>query len=194
MKIEVGDWVRVKQGRWAGCTGFVRRINELKRMSEVEFIYDDEFCWFYNYKLELFNEKRNTMEITQYTRKPFPVDAVEVTLANIDEVAQWCKGTIEQEPTRILGTETLLPVIKINGQGENRGKVFTATLGCYIVDLKGSYRVYKPAQFDASFDKVSTDEEQNLPSNSSCTICNPVSQKEYLADSLLEAGASSREL
>lgn len=99
------------------------------------------------------------MEITQYTRKPFPVDAVQVSLQNIEEVAAWCKGTVEQVPTRMLGTQTLLPCIKIQGQGENREKQFVASLGCFIVELKGSYRVYKPAQFEASFDLLNESSE-----------------------------------
>jgi hypothetical protein len=107
------------------------------------------------------------MDTQQYTRKPFPVTAVQVTLQNIDEVAEWSKGTIEQVSTKMLGTETPLPVIKIQGQGDNRGKEFTATLGCYVVELKGSFRVYKPAQFDASFELLPVQEADtngNVPS------------------------------
>jgi len=107
------------------------------------------------------------MDIRQYTRKPFPVGAVQVSLQNIEKVAEWCRGTIEQVSTRMLGTETFLPAIKIQGQGENRGKEFTATLGCWVVELKGSYRVYKPAQFDATFDELS-------PENNSVEYVNGV--------------------
>lgn len=94
------------------------------------------------------------METRQYTRKPFPVNAVQVTLQNIEQVAEWCRGTVELVSTRMLGTSTDLPVIKIQGQGDNRGKLFTASLGCFVVEQKGSFRVYKPAQFEASFDTV----------------------------------------
>ena len=100
------------------------------------------------------------MEIKQYTRKTFPVNVAQVTLQNIDEVAEWCKGTIEYVPTKMLGALTDLPVIKIQGQGENRGKEVTAQLGCYIVEHKGSFRVYKPAQFEASFDELADPDEQ----------------------------------
>jgi hypothetical protein len=98
------------------------------------------------------------MDIKQYTRKPFPVAAVQVSLQNIQEIAEWCRGTVEQVSTRMLGTETFLPAIKIQGQGENRGKEFTATLGCWVVELKGSYRVYKPQQFEATFDELEVEE------------------------------------
>jgi len=106
------------------------------------------------------------MNVQQYTRKPFPVDAAQLTLQNLHEVAEWCKGTIEYVPTKMLGTMTDLPVIKIQGQGDNRGKEFTATLGCYIVELKGSFRVYKPQQFESSFDLIAQSDDnygEHLP-------------------------------
>lgn len=94
------------------------------------------------------------MEIKQFNRITFPVNAVQVTLQNIEEVAEWCKGTIEQRPTKMMGTTTDLPVIRLKGQGNNRGQEFEAALGCWVVELKGSFRSYKPAQFDASFEEV----------------------------------------
>lgn len=93
------------------------------------------------------------MEIKQYTRKPFPVNAVQVSLQNVDEVAEWAGGTVSLRPTKMMGTYTDLPVIILKGQGENRGKEFEAPLGCWIVELNGSFRSYKPQQFDATFDE-----------------------------------------
>lgn len=93
------------------------------------------------------------LELKEYDRKSFTVVAVQVTLDNVNQVAEWCKGTVEKIPTRMMGTETLLPCIKIKGQGNNKGQVFTATLGCYVVELKGSFRVYKQNSFASSFDE-----------------------------------------
>lgn len=93
------------------------------------------------------------MDIKQFTRKPFPVNAVQVGLDNVHELADWCGGKVEMKATKMMGTTTDLPVIILEGQGENRGKVFEAALGCWVVELKGSFRVYKPAQFEASFDE-----------------------------------------
>lgn len=93
------------------------------------------------------------MDTNEYIRKPFTVTAVEVTLENINEVAEWCKGTVVMETVRMLGTETKLPVIKLKGQGDSRGKEFSATLGCYVVELKGAFRIYKQVQFFQSFEQ-----------------------------------------
>lgn len=100
------------------------------------------------------------MDIKQFTRKPFPVNAVQVTLQNVDEVAQWCGGDVALRPTKMMGTYTDLPVILLKGQGENRGKDFEAALGCWIVELKGSFRSYKPQQFESSFDEYVDQETQ----------------------------------
>lgn len=94
------------------------------------------------------------MELKQFTRIALPVNAVEVTLNDIEEIAKWCGGTIEQKSTRMMGTSVNLPVIKLQGQGDNRGKVFEASLGCWIVELRGSFRAFKPTQFESSFQAV----------------------------------------
>lgn len=119
--------------------------------------------------------ERGTMEIKQYTRKPFPVSAVQVTLQNIQEVAEWCKGTIEYRPTRMMGTTTDLPIIRLKGQGDNRGKEFEAALGCWVVELKGSFRSYKPAQFDASFDEIVIVKD-HLP-DEACSVCDDTNKQ-----------------
>jgi hypothetical protein len=100
------------------------------------------------------------MELQEATRKSFPVKVVQVTLQNIEEVAEWCKGTIEYVPTKMMGTTTPLPVVKIEGVGTERGKMFLATLGCWVVEFKGSFRSFKPAQFDSSFNILPPKEEE----------------------------------
>ena len=90
------------------------------------------------------------MDVKEYTRKTFSVNAVELSLENYKEVAEWCGGTVEMVPTRLIGVLTKLPVVKI---ANNKGQDFVASLGCYVVELKGSFRVYKPVQFNDSFDE-----------------------------------------
>jgi hypothetical protein len=92
------------------------------------------------------------MQIEKYDRKPFSVMAVQINFENIYEVAQWCKGTIVGQKTKMLGVDTAVPSIQLEGSGESRGKPVIATLGCYIVELNGSFRVYKPASFTATFE------------------------------------------
>lgn len=91
------------------------------------------------------------MNIEKYDRRPFSVEAVQVNFENVHEVAKWCKGDVIKQKTKMLGIDTDVPAVRFEGQGDNRGKSFVATLGCYIVELKGNFRVYKPAAFDATF-------------------------------------------
>lgn len=100
------------------------------------------------------------MSRTEYVRKSFTVVAEEVTFENVHQVAEWCKGKVVMESTKLLGTETKLPVILLKGQGDNRGKEFKATLGCFVVELKGSFRVYKNAQFFSSFEKAEHEDKE----------------------------------
>lgn len=93
------------------------------------------------------------LELEEYDRKPFSVTAVEVTLGNIEQVAEWCKGTLDTQDTKMMGTTVKLPVIKLKGQGKDKDRVFTANIGCFVVDHKGSFRMYKPAQFHQMFNK-----------------------------------------
>lgn len=91
------------------------------------------------------------LEIKKFSRRPFDVNAVQVTLDNIDELTEWCKGRKDQAPTKMMGTETMLPCIKLPGQGANKKQEFTANIGSWIVEFKGNFRVYKPVQFRATF-------------------------------------------
>lgn len=120
-------------------------------------------------------------EPTEYVRKSFTVKAEEVTYANIEAVAKWCKGRLDTETTRVIGgNEIKLPVIKLQGQGEDRGKELVARLGCFVVYSKGRFRVYNEPQFYRAFEKQEpvtseTNEEDEKECNGSdeCGICNP---------------------
>jgi len=90
---------------------------------------------------------------TEYVRKPFGVKAEEITYENIEAIAEWCKGRVDNETSRILGAgEVKLPVVKIDGTGEDAGRELVARLGYFIVQFGKRFRVYKPAQFRAAFD------------------------------------------
>lgn len=107
------------------------------------------------------------LEIKQFDRRPFTVSAVQVTLDNIEYLANWCKGKIDQAPTKMMGTETLLPCVKIPGQGAHKDQWFTANIGSWIVEFKGSFRVYKPVQFKATFVESETHEQEQYIDSSS---------------------------
>lgn len=93
------------------------------------------------------------LEFKDYDRKPFSVRAVEVTYKNIEQIAELTNGTMDTKTTRLIGAETELPIVRIQGQGDDKGKEFVAELGCFLVELRGRFRVYKPAQFRSVFEE-----------------------------------------
>lgn len=94
------------------------------------------------------------MDTKSYNRIPFTVEAVEVNFENVDAVAAWCGGEVDKVKAKAMGTEMVVPAVKIKGYGENRNKFFTAAVGFFIVKFDNKYRVYKPAAFHATFEAV----------------------------------------
>lgn len=96
------------------------------------------------------------MELQEYVRKPFPVKAVQVDFQNAYQVAEWCKGSVVLRKTRLLGGagkgEMDLPTVVFKGTGDYRDKEFVAGMGDWIVELRGNFRVFKKAQFKATFE------------------------------------------
>lgn len=93
------------------------------------------------------------LQLEDYDRVSFPVKGVEVTFENYQAVAEWCKGRVGSEPTRLLGTTADLPVIFIKGYGDNKAKEQKATIGCFVVSFNGTFRVYRPNIFSGAFVK-----------------------------------------
>jgi hypothetical protein len=102
------------------------------------------------------------METKLFTRKPFAVNAVQVTLQNIQEVAEWCNGTIEYRQTKMMNTTIDLPFIVLKGLSNTRGQDPEAAFGHWVVELKGKFRTYKPQQFETTFEEVSTPDVEVL--------------------------------
>jgi len=93
------------------------------------------------------------MEFIDCIRRPFEVKAIEVTLQNVEQVAAWCRGTVGEAKVKMMGTETVLPCIELKGQGIKKNQTFVAQLGHFIVEHKGSFRVYRRQQFEQTFEK-----------------------------------------
>lgn len=113
------------------------------------------------------------IDFREATRKPFPVKVVQVTLANIREVAEWCNGTVKNRPHRLGEATTILPVIILNAVPKKDGdQPIEARLGYWIVEMKNNFRAYKNTQFQSAFDLLPTDEEiaQSMEADSAATL------------------------
>jgi len=89
------------------------------------------------------------METQKYMRRPFAVEAVQVSPSNCDEIAKWCGGKIEQRPYKMLGfDDVMLPAIMVT---ESDGKVIQARIGSFVVGMNGKFRVMRKKQFHDMF-------------------------------------------
>jgi len=87
------------------------------------------------------NEKRNTMEFATFVRKPFVVDAVEITTENIAEVAKYVGDLREKEDGTpyILVDRRLVP------------NVFKVYPGFYMTKMGENIRCYSRKIFREQF-------------------------------------------
>lgn len=103
---------------------------------------------------EIPTEKRSTMQIENFIRRPFDVRAVQVTPQNAAEVAEWCGGTVGKAKYKLLGSfDTELDTVVVPGSGVSQGKTFVAKIGSWVVELDGSFRVYRKRQMQEMFIK-----------------------------------------
>ncbi len=85
------------------------------------------------------------LETNKYARKPFHVDAVQVTADNIEEVASWCEGDIvgdAETETRYVKVKVYRPIT------ERQTKAF---VGDWVLYAGTGFKVYTPKAFEKSF-------------------------------------------
>jgi hypothetical protein len=88
------------------------------------------------------------MKTHKFARKPFYVDAVRVSEANIEEVAAWCEGEIKNDAE---GRKHIY--IKSVYRPINE-KQTMAYIGDWVLKADTGFKVYVPKAFDKSFEKV----------------------------------------
>lgn len=91
------------------------------------------------------------METQIFTRRPFPVNAVQVTPQNVAEVAEWCGGKVGTGSYKLAGFETPLATVLVPGNGPNKGQMVEARIGSYITEQNGNFRVWRRKQFHDTF-------------------------------------------
>lgn len=98
-----------------------------------------------------------TININTFVRKPFYVQAVEVTAANMAEVAEWCGGEILSEKQ---GRRSVLyikvPVVR--PMSEKQTKAFAKDL---VLKTNTGFKVYTPTSFEACFDPAGKEAAQS---------------------------------
>lgn len=103
-------------------------------------------------------ENNPIMKTEKYTRKPFEVEAVQVTDENFEDVAAWCDGTIvtsrspksedglfESESERYIKVDVSRPL------NERQTKAY---VGDWLLSAVKGFKVYADGPFTRNFTKV----------------------------------------
>lgn len=108
------------------------------------------------------SEQGEKVETLKFVRKPFYVDAVRVTSANMADVAKWCGGTVRQAkpdgdvqqgrvPQKYVEVPVYLPM-------NDRQKM--AFVGDWVLFAGKGYKVYTNPAFNKTFQAVSVEVPQ----------------------------------
>lgn len=88
-----------------------------------------------------------TLKTEKFARKPFYVDAVQITEGNMQDVAKWCQGKVESTDAG----ENYIKVRVHRPLNERQTKAF---VNDWILFAGSGYKVYTPKAFNQSFERV----------------------------------------
>lgn len=99
-------------------------------------------------------ESANMVEPVKYVRKPFEVDAVQVTEGNIEEVKDWCQGTLQQD-----GNRQFIKVHVARALNERQTKAFP---GDWVLYAGAGFKVYTNKAFHKTFEQPEGVKKDNM--------------------------------
>lgn len=79
-----------------------------------------------------------------YTRKPFSVEAIQITKANMVHVAAWCKGTLIEDRGK--------PFIEVEVHNPLNERQKKGYIGDWVLQSTSGFKVYTQKSFDKTFD------------------------------------------
>lgn len=96
-----------------------------------------------------------SVKIEKFVRKQFPVDCVQVTAENIEEVAKWCNGTIHETDPEIAEkfkkpVQRWIQVDVQNAMNERQTKAFVDD---WVLFANRGYKIYTPNAFERNFER-----------------------------------------
>lgn len=90
----------------------------------------------------------NKVQPGKFRRKPFDVEAIQVTEQNMQDVARWCKGRIlTQDPSGL----SYISVRVLRPQNDRQTQAF---IGDWVVVASGKFKVYTDGAFNNVFEEV----------------------------------------
>jgi hypothetical protein len=100
----------------------------------------------------------STLKTEKFVRKPFPIDAVQVTEENMEAVAKWCGGEVLTEAR---GNRTVkyiqVPVARAINERQKKAHVGDWVLSSETRNRNRSFKCYTPKAFDDCFERPEED-------------------------------------
>lgn len=99
----------------------------------------------------------------KFVRKPFVVEAVQVTQQNMRDLSRWCRGRIHTVDAGTVGGTpgTKVKCINVPVKRPLSERQTQALVGDWVVTQGSGHKVYTPKAFAGSFDRV--DEKVEVP-------------------------------
>jgi len=94
------------------------------------------------------------MQTERYCRKPFHVEAIQVTDDNMEEIAAWCGGEIRTSNVKDHATqqEVSARYVKVPVRHPLSERQTKAFVGEWVLFANNGYKVYLPLAFERNFD------------------------------------------
>lgn len=90
------------------------------------------------------------MNTQKFVRKPFEVEAAQVTAENLEEVAAWCRGTVNTDGPG--GTEPGDAYVKVTVARALNERQTKAFVGDWVLQAGNGFKVYTSKAFNKSFE------------------------------------------
>jgi hypothetical protein len=100
------------------------------------------------------------MEIGLFARKSLTVEAIQVSLDNMDDVARWCGGVVKEHPPKQEGQFTK-KYIQVDVLHPLSKKQTRAYVGDWILKSKQGFKIYANNAFQKGFEHLATVAKEN---------------------------------
>jgi len=95
-----------------------------------------------------------SLKPVKYVRKPFYIDAIQVTTENLNEVAKWCQGEVRWACRDPKGTAEKDAYVKVRVHRPLNERQTQAFVGDWVLYAGTGYKVYTLKAFTNSFEVV----------------------------------------
>lgn len=103
----------------------------------------------------------SSLETIKFIRKPFTIDAVQLTEENLEQVADWCNGEIRTAVVDETDTEMKTArYIKVRVSRPLNDRQTKAFINDWVLFANKGFKIYTPTAFEENFEQVFQEKEK----------------------------------